>query len=96
MDANRHGHINTSNYFMYIRVWALCGPCAMPLRIKLLHLDQACVEDFISNLADGHFPSFKHGHMSPYHLRIEYEPFQRILCLEVSPLVSFQSSLGQE
>jgi hypothetical protein len=34
--------------------------------------------------------------MSPYHLRIEYEPFQRILCLEVSPLGSFQSSLGQE
>ena len=68
----------------------------MPLRIKLLHLDQAWVEDFISNLADGHFPSFKHGHMSPYHLRIEYEPFQRILCLEVSPLGSFQSSLGQE
>ena len=68
----------------------------MPLRIKLLHLDQALVEDFISNLADGHFPSFKYGHMSPYHLRIEYEPFQRILCLEVSPLVCFQSLLGQE
>ena len=64
--------------------------------IQLLHLDQAWVEDFISNLTDGHFPSFKHGHMSPYHLRIEYEPFQRILCLEVSPLGSFQSLLGQE
>ena len=95
MDAYRHGHINTSNYFMYIRVWPNLS-CAIPLRIKLLHLDQACVEDFISNLTDGHFPSFKHGHMSPYHLRIEYEPFQRILCLEVSPLGSFQSLLGQE
>ena len=81
---------------MEIGVGSLCGPWAIPLRIKLLHLDQACVEDFISNLAVGHFPSFKHGHMSPYHLRIEYEPFQRILCLEVSPLGSFQSLLGQE
>ena len=80
---------------MYIRVWPNL-PWAIPLRIKLLYLDQACVEDFICNLADGHFPWFKHGHMSPYHLRIEYEPFQRILCLEVSPLGSFQSLLGQE
>ena len=69
---------------------------ALSRSFQLLHLYQSLVEHFISNLADGHFPSFKHGHMSPYHLRIEYEPFQRILCLEVSPLGSFQSLLGQE
>ena len=29
-----------------------------------MHLDQACVEDFISNLTDGHSCSFRHGDKS--------------------------------
>ena len=30
------------------------APEGLSLSIQLLHLDQACVEHFISNLADGH------------------------------------------
>ena len=34
-------------------VGPFASPGGLPLRIQLLHLDQAYVEDFIRNLADG-------------------------------------------
>ena len=35
----------------------------LPLSIQLLHPDKACVEDFISNLTDGHpYPPLRLPH----------------------------------
>ena len=43
---------------------------ALSRSIQLLHLDQACVEDFISNLADGHSSSLGDGHKGSFDIRM--------------------------
>ena len=42
----KHLGINETNYFMY--QWA--GPVSSPHPSELLHLNQACVQNFIGNL----------------------------------------------